>query len=264
MLDHDSWDLHYSLTMGLYDACTEALYVTGDHSRLEALVDKPLRFARSFEDTLNIYNNLVRSFWGAGQLDQGVSTCMRVLAQLGEVVPAQITAEAFHTEAARVKTILSGCSDDHLLSLPIMTDSNKLATMQFLNHLLYQVYTTKPVMAPIVAFRMIEISIQHGVCNIAPFAFGVYGSFLVSPGVSEIEGGYRMGRIATELMKRINAIEIIPRLYTTLYGLINIWKEPFQASLSKHLEAFDIGSSRGDVSHYHRLTVIIFFIIDVS
>ena len=195
--------------MGLYDACTEALYVTGDHSRLEALVDKPLRFARSFEDTLNIYNNLVRSFWGAGQLDQGVSTCMRVLAQLGEVVPAQITAEAFHTEAARVKTILSGCSDDHLLSLPIMTDSNKLATMQFLNHLLHQVYTTKPVMAPIVAFRMIEISIQHGVCNIAPFAFGVYGSFLVSPGVSEIEGGYRMGRIATELMKRINAIEII-------------------------------------------------------
>ena len=123
--------------------------------------------------------------------------------------------------------------------------------MQFLNQLLYQVYTSKPAMAPIVAFRMIAVSIEHGVCNITPFAFGVYGSFLVSPGVSDTEGGYRMGRIATELMRRINAIEIIPRLYTTLYGLINIWKEPFQASLGKHLEAFDIGSSRGDVSCYH-------------
>ena len=133
MLDHDSWDLHYSLTMGLYDACSEALYVTGEHSRLEALVEKPLRFARSFEDTLNIYNNLVRSFWGAGQLDQGVSTCIHVLSQLGEVIPApaQITAEVFHTEAARVKTILSGYSDHQLLSLPIMApDSNKLASRQ--------------------------------------------------------------------------------------------------------------------------------------
>lgn len=120
--------------------------------------------------------------------------------------------------------------------------------MQFLNHLLYQVYASKPAMAPIIAFRMVEISIEHGVCNITPFAFGVYGAFLVSTAVSDNEGGYRMGRVATELMKRLNAIEIIPRLYTTIYAMINIWKEPFQASLSKHLEAFDIGAHRGDVS----------------
>jgi hypothetical protein len=63
-------------------------------------------------------------------------------------------------------------------------------------------------MAPIIAFRMVEISIEHGVCNITPFAFGVYGAFLVSTAVSDNEGGYRMGRVATELMKRLNAIEI--------------------------------------------------------
>lgn len=120
--------------------------------------------------------------------------------------------------------------------------------MQFLNHLLYQVYAARPAMAPIIAFRMLEISIEYGVCNITPFAFGVYGAFLVSTAILDNEGGYRMGRVATELMKRIGAVEIIPRLYTTIYAMINIWKEPFQASLSKHLEAFDIGANRGDVS----------------
>jgi predicted ATPase len=103
-------------------------------------------------------------------------------------------------------------------------------------------------MAPIIAFRMVEISIEYGVCNITPFAFGVYGAFLVSAAALDNEGGYRMGRVATELMKRLNAVEIVPRLYTTIYAMINIWKEPFQASLSKHLEAFDIGAHRGDVS----------------
>ena len=94
---------------------------------------------------------------------------------------------------------------------------------------------------------MVEISIEYGVCNITPFAFGAYGAFLVSS-ILDIEGGFHMGRVAMELMKRINAIEIIPRLYIPIYSMINIWKEPFQASLTKHLEAFDIGAHIGDVS----------------
>ena len=119
--------------------------------------------------------------------------------------------------------------------------------MHFLNHLLYQAYFVKPELSPIIAFRMIDISIEFGVCNITPFAFGVYGAFLVSV-ISDNEGGYRMGRVAMELMKKMNAIEIIPRLSIIIYSMINIWKEPFQASLTKHLEAFNIGAHRGDVS----------------
>ncbi len=43
---------------------SEALYVTGDFSLLAALVDDPLMRARSFEDKLNILNNLVRALAG--------------------------------------------------------------------------------------------------------------------------------------------------------------------------------------------------------
>ena len=119
--------------------------------------------------------------------------------------------------------------------------------MQFLNHLLYLAYVAKPALAPIISFRMVEISIKYGICNITPFAFGVYGAFLVSAISADNEGGYRMGRVAMELMKRMNAIEIIPRLYTAVYSIINIWKEPYQASLTKFLEGFDIGAHNGDV-----------------
>lgn len=43
---------------------SEALYVTGDFSVLTALVDDPLMKARSFEDKLNMLNNLVRALAG--------------------------------------------------------------------------------------------------------------------------------------------------------------------------------------------------------
>ena len=120
--------------------------------------------------------------------------------------------------------------------------------MQFLNLLILLAYAVRPDMFPIISCKMLETSIDHGVCNITPFAFGVYGAFLVSTTIPDVIGGYRMGRVAKELMKLLNAIEILPRLYTTIYAMINIWKDPFQASLGKHIEAFDVGTNKGDVS----------------
>eukprot|EP00804_Cyclotella_cryptica_P017947 CCRYP_001294-RA/>CCRYP_001294-RA protein AED:0.11 eAED:0.11 QI:0/1/0.75/1/0.57/0.5/8/387/881 len=247
LLEHDSWESNYSLTIRLYDAASEALYVTGDFSRLTSLVEKPLKFAKCFTDKLNIYNNLIRSFTASGQMEEGISTCLRVLAQLGESIPSTITPDIIYVEFDRLKTVLQGMSDDQLLSLPVMTDASKMASMQFLNHLLYLAYIANPPLGPIISFRMVEMSIEYGVCNITPFAFAVFGARLVSTSNPDNEGGYRMGRVAMKLMKRLNAIEMIPRVYSQIYTMINIWKEPFQASLTKHLEAFDIGTNRGDV-----------------
>eukprot|EP00804_Cyclotella_cryptica_P016554 CCRYP_004743-RA/>CCRYP_004743-RA protein AED:0.15 eAED:0.15 QI:0/1/0.75/1/0.28/0.37/8/0/861 len=247
LLEHDSWETNYSLTISLYDAASEALYVTGDFSRLSSLVEKPLKFAKCFNDKLNIYNHLIRSLTASAQMEEGIGTCFRVLAQLGEAIPSSITPEIFHVEGVRIKTLLEGMSNDQLLSLPLMSDTNKLASMHFLNHLLYLAYIAKPPLAPIISFRMLEVSIEYGVCNITPFAFGVYGAFLVSAVNADHEGGYRMGNLAMALMKRLNAIEMIPRLYSMIYSMINIWKDPFQTSLTKHLDAFDIGADRGDM-----------------
>jgi len=45
-------------------AASEALFVTGDFSRLFVLVNEPLTNARSFEDKLHILNNLIRALAG--------------------------------------------------------------------------------------------------------------------------------------------------------------------------------------------------------
>ena len=65
LLGPDSWEnQYYDLTLQLHDAASEALYVTGNFGELSALASKPLIHARTFEDKLNIYNNLVRASSG--------------------------------------------------------------------------------------------------------------------------------------------------------------------------------------------------------
>jgi len=42
---------------------------------------------------------------------------------------------------------------------------------------------------------------------------------------------------------------LILSLYTYISGFVNIWKEPWQAGLPKHLEAYDSGSTSGDIEY---------------
>jgi len=245
----DSWDVEYDLTLQLYDAASEALYVTGDFSRLESLAETPLACARSFEEKLNIYHNIVRSQAASLTFGEGIAKCIFILENLGEAIPTNITAEVYYEEVAQVKILLQGKSPAYLLSLPIMTDTRQLAAMQFMNHALTMSYIAKPLLNPILVFRMVKMSILHGICNISAFAFGCYGAWLVSEPVCDIEAGYMMGQLGVEMMKRLDAIEMIPRLYMVVYGFINIWKEPWQALLGKHLEAFESGITTGDIEY---------------
>ena len=60
----DHWQENYGLAVNLHDAASEALFVVGDFAGLSSLAEELLARARSFEDKLNVYNNLVRSLAG--------------------------------------------------------------------------------------------------------------------------------------------------------------------------------------------------------
>lgn len=39
--------------------------------------------------------------------------------------------------------------------------------MQFMNHAVNAAYSAEPLLAPILVFRMVRLSISHGICNIS-------------------------------------------------------------------------------------------------
>ena len=88
--------------------------------------------------------------------------------------------------------------------------------MRFMNHALLMTFIAKPAMNPIIVFRMIKMSVEHGICNISSFAFGCYGAWLVSRPSFDVDRAYSMGRLAIEMMNKLVASEMIPRVYTTV------------------------------------------------
>ncbi len=152
-------------------AASEALCVIGDYWTLTTLSEKPLYYAWCFDDKLNTYSNLVRALSSSGNNDACIDKCVSVLSQLGESLPTNITPEIYFDEVAKVRQTLIGLSRQELLSLPLMTDLDKLTAMRFLNHMLIVTYMSKPALNPIVVFRMVRMSVDFGVCNISAIAF---------------------------------------------------------------------------------------------
>jgi len=247
LLDDDSWDSEYDLSLGIYDAVCEALCVIGDHEKLSSIIQEPLRKARCCDDKLNSYHTLVRHLKATGDVRGVIEKCKNVLSELGDHFTDQVDEALFREESRRVEQLLKDKSEEELTSLPKMTNERKIASMQFLNHAVSSAFAAEPLLAPILLFKMVTLSIEYGVCEISAFAFAGYGSWLVSALKSDFQGGYRMGHVAIELNKRLGGEEGIPRLYATVYGFINIWKMPFQASLPMHLEAYEAGNFSGDV-----------------
>lgn len=53
-------------------------------------------------------------------------------------------------------------------------------------------FFVEPALNAILVFRMLRISIECGVCNVAPFAFATFGVIKVSKLNGDVEGGHLM------------------------------------------------------------------------
>ena len=124
------------------------------------------------------------------------------------MIPDVVTEDLYHEEVTKVKKVLHGKSWEDLYSLPMLREKEKFAVMQFMNHALPMTFSSKPILNPIIVFRMVKMSVDHGVCNISPLAFACYGGWLVTEPTFDVEGGYSMGRLAIEMMTRLGAVDV--------------------------------------------------------
>ena len=87
-----------------------------------------------------------------------------------------MTPSAFHVdvELRKVKRLLRGKTDEEILELPRMRNPQKVAAQQMLAHAyLYTCYSSHH-LAALVAFRMIELTINYGLSGMSAMAMGVY------------------------------------------------------------------------------------------
>jgi PAS domain S-box-containing protein len=246
LLEEDSWNSHYDLTLALYVEASEAAYVGADFERMAALAATVLAKARTTLDKTQVHEAMIQAYVALNKPQEAVKVALSALKQLGMEFPER--RRKFHLWLQLLKSRLTVArrSIHDLVDLPEMTDPQKLAASRMLASLLPAAFFVSPELNGLLILKLVELSVKHGNGPTSSHAYATFGMVL-SGIVGDLDGGRRFGELAEQLMERIDPGD--QRAKTLLVRNIGIihWKEHVREVLEGLPEIHEKCLSIGDL-----------------
>ncbi|MGB8699241.1 MAG: diguanylate cyclase [Thermosynechococcaceae cyanobacterium] len=245
LLAPDHWQTQYSLALELYEAATEAAYLTGDFAQQTQLASMVLQYAASPMDRIKAYEVSIQALVAQNQLAESVQVAQQCLQTLGIEFPETPQPSDFQAAFQETLAQLADRSCADLLNLPEMTDLQAKAVLRILHSIHTPVYMSNPALFPLTIFKQVNLSLQSGNTALSATAYAYYGLILVGI-VGDTGTGYQFGRLALNLLARLNAPMAKSSTFLIAAGAVLHWQEPIRDSLAALREGYQSGRDTGD------------------
>ncbi|KAL3787586.1 hypothetical protein HJC23_000074 [Cyclotella cryptica] len=177
-------------------------------------------------------------------LSDAVAMGRSILSQLDHGLPNSITVEDIMLNTKQTQNILSNISDSSLGNYENMTDKRHIMAMKCLAKLELLIYLVNPDLQPLITLKMVNISIDHGMCSTSPIGFAYFGGMLVKLG--EMSDGYRFSKLAKVLLEKGGRKEIAGDVIWTTSEVLSYY-EPFQTVNKYRVHGQITALAAGDV-----------------
>ena len=224
LLDESDWGSQYELTFSLWLERAECEFLTGDFEQAEQLIAELLQRAASKVDQAAVYRLKVMLHTVKSENPQAVDSALTCLRLFGIDLPAHPTWEQVQAEYETVWQTLDGRPIESLIDLPLMTDPEMQAAMQVLSVLAGPAYFTDFQLFCLLACRMVNVSMQHGMSGASAYAYACLGSVL-GPVFHRYREGYRFAKLACDLVEKHGFIAYDTKVYHAM-GLAAFWTQP--------------------------------------
>lgn len=244
LLPENTWKTHYSLTLRLYSGACEAAYLNADFERMEQYFEAIERHAHNVLEKLKSYETRILALKAQNKLVEAVNTGLDILDQLGEPLPRNPNMLQVFGGLSALMWKLRNKHKDYFLSLPLMTNPEKIAAMRIIADITSSVYWATPNLLPLVVFKMMNISMKYGNNAVSCFAYGSYGVILCGV-LGLMKRGNEFGEIALELLDKMDAKEWKAQIYVSPFALTLHWRNHVDVTLKPLQESFHIGLETG-------------------
>ncbi|MCT7950967.1 AAA family ATPase [Ancylothrix sp. C2] len=231
LLEKNSWETKYDLTLDLYVEAAAAEYLNINFERAEILSEVVLEHAKTVLDRVRVQELQMLFCTQQNQQLKTVDIALRVLDMLGVSLAEEPPGEIDFEELA---------------DLPEMTSPELLAAMRILMITAPAAYTVKPDLFPKFPFTMLKLSIQYGNSASAAVGYALNGVLLCSSPTG-VEAGYRFGKLGMKLVDQFNARSIYGKVCLLFNGHVRHWKEHARETVAPMLEAAQTALENGDI-----------------
>ncbi|MEG4206920.1 AAA family ATPase [Microcoleus sp. Pol7_A1] len=246
LLGEDRWQPQYELTLALYEAATETAYLSGKFAQMKQLAAIITEHSKNLLDTIKVYEVQIQAAQAQHQFLEAVQIALKSVERLGTSLPEQPSQLDIAKAFEATKSILAGRQPLDLITLPQMTDPNKLAALRILKSVSSSAFVATPALLPFIVLEQVNLSVQYGNASFSANGYAYYG--LILCGIAgEIEFGYQCAKLALLLLEHFNAKEMKARVYVGIYCSVWHWKEPLKNSLPFLREGYQVGLETGDL-----------------
>jgi PAS domain S-box-containing protein len=244
LLDEQNWGSQYELTFGLWLGRAECEFLSGNLDIAEQLIAELLVRAASKVDQATVYQLKVRLYTVKGEYSHAVDNALTCLRLFGIDLPAHPSREEVEAEYETVQRNLEGRPVESLIDLPLMTDPELQAAMSLSSDLSSVAYFTDLHLICLLACRVVNVSMQHGVSGGSAHAYGCLGFFLGRL-FHRYGEGYTFAKVGCDLVEKHNFIAHQAKVYI-FAAIAAWWTQPVASVIDFSRAAFRIAIETGN------------------
>src|SRR6266700_1125825 len=244
LLDEQNWANQYELMFGLWLGRAECEFQSGNLDIAGPQIAELLARAASKVDQAAVYPLKVREHTVKGEYSQAADSALKCLRLFGIDLPAHPSREDVQAEYETVRRNLEERPVESLIDLPLMTDPELQAAMSLSSDLSSVAYFTDLHLICLLACRVVNISMQHGMSGGSAHACGCLGFFLGRL-FHRYDEGYRFAKVGCDLVEKHNFIAHQAKVY--IFGAIAAWwTQPVASVIDFSRAAFRVAIETGN------------------
>jgi PAS domain S-box-containing protein len=247
LLDESDWSSQYELTFSLWLGRATCEFLSGNFENAEQLILELLQRGTAKVDRAAIYHLKILLHTVKSENAQAVDSALTCLRLFGMDLPAHPTWEHVQAEYETVWQTLNGRPIESLIDLPLMTNAELQAAMQVLSTLLTSAYVTDFHLFCLHLCRMVNVSMQHGMCDASAHGCGWLGTIL-GPAFHRYGESYRFARLACDLVEKHGFVASQAKVYFTM-GMVALWTQPITTAIDFMRAAFRAAIEVGDLTY---------------
>lgn len=220
LLDEDDWSDQYELAFHLRLERAECECVTGALDTAAQLIDQLLPRVASGDEAA-LYDLKVRVHTLKTEPSEAVAAALTCLRLLGVDIPANPTDQEVQAEYEAVWQILEGRSIESLIDLPLMTDPVLQGVAQVLSEAGASAYFVDTRLFCLLNFRMVKLSVQHGLSSPCAHGFVTWG-FTLGAVYHRWGDGHRFAKLGCDLVAKHDFIAAKAKVFGTS-SLVASW-----------------------------------------
>ncbi|HEV3328534.1 MAG TPA: adenylate/guanylate cyclase domain-containing protein, partial [Acidimicrobiales bacterium] len=259
LLPDDAWTTHADLTLRLHTEAADVAYIDGRHDDATTIASVVL--ARSSEplDRVPVHNILIGVGVAKADYSRATQYALEVLEDDFAIkVPRHPGMPTVAVELARCRRAIGRRSTRELLALPSMSDPKMSAAMGIFMKTATNAYWAEPNLVPVIAARMIRLSLDHGNHELSAYGYALYA--MVAGGVLGAEGtGYRYGRLSMDLLERRPDRSLTGRTALLWHGFVRHSRDPMRECAADLLDAYHQALAAGDVENACYCATVAFY-----